>query len=138
MITLLDKTYDGESIVDCHRDFSEAFDERFTPANASIPQDAQGFAEGEYRVRVTWGNAPLPDFTQEAKETALKVVPKGSAKVAFMLARAMYMAGAMRQFVQHNPGAQHSAEMLPYIMAATNLWMQCGNQAILQIFEESP
>lgn len=54
MITLLNKTYDGESICDCHRDFSEAFDERFTPENAQITQDEHGFAEGEYRVTVQW------------------------------------------------------------------------------------
>lgn len=54
MKVLLDKCYDGESIVDCYRDFSEAFDARFTPANAEIPQDEHGFTLGRYHVQVTW------------------------------------------------------------------------------------
>lgn len=54
MITLLDKQYDGESMVDVHRDVHEAFDGAFTPAANQVPHDEHGFATGTYKVKITW------------------------------------------------------------------------------------
>jgi hypothetical protein len=54
MITLLDKTYDGESICDAERDVYEAFIEDFTPAVSGIPSDDLGFQTGTFKVTVTW------------------------------------------------------------------------------------
>src|ERR1700677_2049185 len=39
MITLLEKTYDGESMIDVSRDVREAFMADFTPEAGSIPSD---------------------------------------------------------------------------------------------------
>lgn len=54
MKTLLDKKYDGESVVDAYRDVSEAFDGKFTPIVKEIPQDKYGFCLGSFRVRIEW------------------------------------------------------------------------------------
>jgi hypothetical protein len=54
MVTLLNKTYDGESVVDIGRDVSEAFDKRFTPEIGKIPQDEYGIQLGTFRVTITW------------------------------------------------------------------------------------
>lgn len=53
-LTLLDKQYDGESIVDVERDVHEAFDSRFTPAAAAILSYEHGFQKGTFRVHITW------------------------------------------------------------------------------------
>lgn len=53
-VTLLDKQYDGESIVDVGRDVHEAFDGRFTPAMEKIPSDEHGIPHGTFRVQITW------------------------------------------------------------------------------------
>jgi hypothetical protein len=48
------KEYDGESICDLSRDVSEAFDERFNPAVADIPEIEHGFPAGTFTVTITW------------------------------------------------------------------------------------
>jgi hypothetical protein len=53
-VTLLDKAYDGESMVDVGRDVSEAFVEDFTPALKDLPKDEYGFIQGSFRVRIVW------------------------------------------------------------------------------------
>ena len=53
-VVLLDKTYDGESVVDHTRDVSEAFDKAFTPDVANIPVDEYGFWQGSFKVVITW------------------------------------------------------------------------------------
>lgn len=53
---MFEKTYDGESIVDAFRDFSEAFDERFNPTVSEIPQDEHGFQLGKFTVTIKWEN----------------------------------------------------------------------------------
>lgn len=54
MTVLLDKSYDGESIVDVQRDVLESFDARFVPAAAIIPVDEHGFQKGTFKVRIEW------------------------------------------------------------------------------------
>jgi len=54
MKTLLDKTYDGESITDFSRDFRECFDEYYNPEIADVPTDEHGFMKGQFRVTVQW------------------------------------------------------------------------------------
>lgn len=51
---IFSKEYDGESIVDAERDFSEAFDERFNPIVNNIPKDRHGFQVGTFTVQITW------------------------------------------------------------------------------------
>jgi hypothetical protein len=53
---VFEKDYDGESIVDLGRDISEAFDERFNPGIAWIPEmeDSPGFWAGNFKVTITW------------------------------------------------------------------------------------
>ena len=53
-ITLLNRDYDGENVVDAIRDLMEAFDERFTPDAVAIPKDEHGFHKGKFNVTVTW------------------------------------------------------------------------------------
>lgn len=53
-VVLLDKKYDGESIVDMYRDVAESVDDDFTPEAKKIPSDEYGFHQGEFRVTVTW------------------------------------------------------------------------------------
>ncbi|UKL14775.1 hypothetical protein C121_42 [Stenotrophomonas phage C121] len=53
-VTLLLKTYDGESLCDTDRDFAEAFDVNFTPALKNIPQDEHGFCKGKFTVHIKW------------------------------------------------------------------------------------
>jgi hypothetical protein len=53
-VILLQKTYDGESIVDVSRDVDEAFDADFTPQVKDIPQDEHGFQKGTFKVTVEW------------------------------------------------------------------------------------
>ncbi len=48
MKTLLQKNYDGESIVDVERDVYEALND------SDIPVDEYGFAKGDYTVTITW------------------------------------------------------------------------------------
>jgi hypothetical protein len=56
MLTVFEKTYDGESIVDLSRDISEAFDRDFNPTVESLTQDKWGFWTGQFRVKVEWTN----------------------------------------------------------------------------------
>ena len=51
---ILDKKYDGESIVDIHRDVSEMFDEEFDPRIETIPRDEHNFMKGTFKVTVEW------------------------------------------------------------------------------------
>lgn len=53
-ITLLSKTYDGESIVDTGRDVHEAFIAAFTPAVNDIPVDENFIQKGVFTVTITW------------------------------------------------------------------------------------
>lgn len=51
---ILDKTYDGESIVDIQRDVHEMFNEEFDPRIETIPRDQYGFMKGSFKVTVEW------------------------------------------------------------------------------------
>lgn len=51
---VFEKSYDGESICDLSRDISEAFDERFNPAIAGIPEIEHGFHAGSFKVTIEW------------------------------------------------------------------------------------
>jgi hypothetical protein len=51
---LLDKVYDGESIVDAERDVCEAFDARFTPDVRYIPVDENHIQKGTFKIRIEW------------------------------------------------------------------------------------
>ena len=126
MLTLLNKTYDGDSIIDSTRDFSEAFDERFTPVNSQIPQDEHGFAEGEYRVTVTWAkdSQTVPDFTQLAKLNSMRVVPAGSAQVAFLLARLSFMIGALARYAIQYPEMLSHPEFRSHVANGAHLMGQ--------------
>lgn len=52
--TIFQKDYDGESICDLSRDISEAFDERFNPLVADIPEIEHGFHAGTFKVTIEW------------------------------------------------------------------------------------
>jgi hypothetical protein len=54
MKIILDQKYDGESIYDATRDFTEAFDETFTPVLKEIPKDEYNIQKGKFRVLITW------------------------------------------------------------------------------------
>jgi len=54
MLTLFDKTYDGESIVDIYRDVAEAIDSRYNNLIDKIPQDRHGFQKGTFDVSIKW------------------------------------------------------------------------------------
>jgi len=56
-LALLDKVYDGESIVDMARDLSEMLDEDFNPEVAHIPKDEHGIQRGSFRLIVRWDMA---------------------------------------------------------------------------------
>jgi hypothetical protein len=51
---ILNKTYDGESIVDLDRDISEMFNEEFDPRIATIPKDEYNLMRGSFKVIVEW------------------------------------------------------------------------------------
>lgn len=53
-MVILEKTYDGESIVDIQRDIHEMFDEEFDPRIETIPKDQHGFMKGSFAVTVVW------------------------------------------------------------------------------------
>jgi hypothetical protein len=53
---VFEKTYDGESIVDADRDFSEALQAEYNSAMDKIPQDEYGFAQGRFTVKIEWSN----------------------------------------------------------------------------------
>lgn len=53
-MVILDKTYDGESIVDLDRDVSEMFNEEFDPRIATIPKDQYNIMKGSFKVTVEW------------------------------------------------------------------------------------
>lgn len=57
---ILSKQYDGESIVDMYRDVAEAYNERFTPALATIPRDEHGFHKGTFKVSIVWQDDAEP------------------------------------------------------------------------------
>lgn len=61
MLTLLNKTYDGDSIVDVERDVWEAFDPSFTPQAARIPTGAGGIHQGAFKVTVVWYDTDEPE-----------------------------------------------------------------------------
>lgn len=54
MKTIFSKEYDGESLYDVGRDIHEAFDSAFNPLAKDIPQDENGFQEGEFIVTIQW------------------------------------------------------------------------------------
>lgn len=51
---LLHKSYSSEALCDLSRDLHEAFDERFTPEAAGIPQDEYGFDKGSFEITLVW------------------------------------------------------------------------------------
>lgn len=51
---LLDKSYSSEELCDVGRDVHEAFDDRFTPEAAGIPEAEHGFTQGSYRIQIIW------------------------------------------------------------------------------------
>lgn len=54
MVELLNKTYDGESIIDMPRDIDEMFSGMTPEMVKAIPNDQYGFALGTFTVTVTW------------------------------------------------------------------------------------
>lgn len=54
MLILLDKKYDGESIVDLGRDVHEAFCPEFNPIVDTIPKDEYNFHKGIFKVTIEW------------------------------------------------------------------------------------
>lgn len=52
--TLFEKTYDGESIVDAYRDFSEALTADFNDKIHTLPTDNNGFCKGTFTVKIEW------------------------------------------------------------------------------------
>ena len=53
-VTLLNKDYCGEGIVDIERDVSEALDENFTPALLDVELDDYSIPKGKFKVTVVW------------------------------------------------------------------------------------
>lgn len=53
-ITLLNKTYDDESLDYIDRDVYEVFDIRMTPQVADIPKNDYGGYKGTFHVTVVW------------------------------------------------------------------------------------
>lgn len=53
---VLEKSYDGESIVDMSRDVHECLDERFNPVVKEIPEmdETPGFWSGAFKVSIVW------------------------------------------------------------------------------------
>lgn len=51
---IFNKHYGGESLYDIDRDVSEALDEEYNSALASIPKDESGFQTGTFRVSIVW------------------------------------------------------------------------------------
>ena len=68
----------------------------------------------------------VPDFTQEAKEQALRFVPKGNSKEAFLLSRFSHATGAMREFIRQHPNMRVNAEFMHHVHACANLAGQIG------------
>ena len=56
MLTVFEKEYDGESLYDAFRDFSEALNSEHNPIVNTIPQDEHGFQLGNFKVTITWEN----------------------------------------------------------------------------------
>ena len=54
MLTVFNKIYDGESIVDLSRDIDECLDSCYNAVVQQIPQDEHGFHRGAFRVTVEW------------------------------------------------------------------------------------
>ena len=53
---LFNKQYDGESLIDTYRDFSEALESDYNPLVSEIPQDKYGFQKGTFTVTIEWKN----------------------------------------------------------------------------------
>jgi hypothetical protein len=51
---LLQKEYDGESIIDAPGDFQEALDPDFNSTLSTIPADGHGFSKGTFKVTIEW------------------------------------------------------------------------------------
>lgn len=68
----------------------------------------------------------VPDFMQEAKEQALRFVPKGNSKEAYLLSRFAHLTGALREFIRANPHMRENPEVLRQITAGTHLAHQVG------------
>jgi exopolyphosphatase/pppGpp-phosphohydrolase len=66
----------------------------------------------------------IPDFTQLAKLVSLKVVPEGSDKVAFLLARVACMVGAIGQHIRNHPEHKHEAEFIAHVEHGAHLLAQ--------------
>jgi len=57
---VLDKTYDGESIIDMSRDVAESFESLYNPCMNAIPVDEYGFMQGSFKLTITWTNEDGP------------------------------------------------------------------------------
>lgn len=57
MKTIFEKEYIAEQLSDVERDISECLNEDFNPEVSDIPVGQYGFAEGTFKVTVTW----IPD-----------------------------------------------------------------------------
>lgn len=68
----------------------------------------------------------VPDFMQEGKEQALRFVPKGNTKEAFIMSRFSHIAGAMREFIRYHPEMRDHPDLTRQIVAASNLAHQVG------------
>lgn len=51
---LFKKKYDGESVIDCFRDLSEAMDPEFNPAAEEITSDNYGFPVGVFTITIEY------------------------------------------------------------------------------------
>lgn len=54
MKTIFEKEYIAEQLSDVERDISECLNEDFNPEVKDIPVGKYGFAEGTFKVTVTW------------------------------------------------------------------------------------
>lgn len=63
---IFEATYSGESLIDVHRDVSEAFQEDYNPIVGQIPSDEHGFQEGNFKITVEWSSTD--DFETEAEQ----------------------------------------------------------------------
>lgn len=86
MKTLFVNTYDGESIVDASRDFSEALLAEFNPAVAELPVDQYGFTQGKFKVVIEWCEEEKVVQPLNLEETIneMHVDPRGLDDICFM------------------------------------------------------
>lgn len=54
-VSVLRKTYDGESLYDLERDVSEALRSTYNKVWDSIPSDEHGIPLGDFHVSIVWG-----------------------------------------------------------------------------------